>query len=416
MLINEHDTQILRELAAKQAEAAASPEMAKKADLWRRHNDLETNEPVISMDPQLGWCEILDDADLQCEGELARSWEKWIRMNLFWAYELKDDTVIDDLFPVEDVYTSTGWGLDPYRRGQDENRRKAYHIDTMLEDYERDFPKLHFPQIIFDDKKTEERMSEAHRVFDGLLQPFSFNMYWWSLGYPWGITRFFVAIRGLENFLCDFYEEPEWMKKMIDFLTEGTMQLIDSLEENNRLRSNTGNILIGSGGFGFTNQLPTPAYPGAPVKCRDMWGFVESQETSTVSPQMYGEFVFPALLKLASRFGLNAYGCCEPFENKWDWIKQIPNLRRISVSPWANRPLSMEILGNKYLASHKLHPGRLATPVMDEDVVRKDLREALDVSINGCPELIMKDTTTLGGSGANAIRWVQLAREEIAKT
>lgn len=414
MSINQHDTEILRALAARQAEIAASPEMAQKADLWRRHNDLETNEPVISLDPQIGWCEILTDADLQCEDGLARSWERWLRMNLYWAEELKDDTVIDDLFPIGDAYSSTGWGIDPYRRGQ--SGRNAYYIESMLADYERDFPKLHFPEFTFNDAYTAEVTEEAHRVFDGLLKPFSFNMYWWSLGYPWGITRYYVDIRGLENFLCDFVAEPEWMHKTIDFLTEGTMRLLDFLEENDRLRSNTGNILIGSGGFGFTNQLPTPAYPGAPVKCKDMWGFVESQETSTVSPEMYGEFVFPAHLKLASRFGLNAYGCCEPFETKWEWIKQIPNLRRISVSPWSNRAKALEILGNRYLSSHKLHPGRLADRIMNEEVVRKDLREALDVSVNGCPELIMKDTTTLGGSGENAKRWVQLAREEIANT
>lgn len=77
----------------------------------------------------------------------------------------------------------------------------------------------------------------------------------------------------------------------------------------------------------------------------DMWGFVEAQETVSVSPAMYGEFVFPYHRELAERFGLNYYGCCEPYETRWQYVKQLPRLRRVSVCPWSDVATVPELLG-----------------------------------------------------------------------
>ena len=76
-----------------------------------------------------------------------------------------------------------------------------------------------------------------------------------------------------------------------------------------------------------------------------MWGFGESQETVGVSPEMFAEFVLPYQLPILERFGLNCYGCCEPLDKRWEYVKQIPRLRRVSVSPWSNRAFMAERLG-----------------------------------------------------------------------
>jgi hypothetical protein len=52
---------------------------------------------------------------------------------------------------------------------------------------------------------------------------------------------------------------------------------------------------------------------------------------------------------------------------------------------------------------------------MDEVLVRRQIREALDAA-GGCPcELIMKDNTTLGRKSGNVKRWVEIAQEEIGE-
>ena len=92
---------------------------------------------------------------------------------------------------------------------------------------------------------------------------------------------------------------------------------------------------MGSGGFGFSDELPQPDFAGR-VRARDMWGFTESQETVHVSPAMYEEFVFPYEKPIMERFGLNCYGCCEPLHGRWHVVQRHPRLRRVSCSPWVN--------------------------------------------------------------------------------
>jgi hypothetical protein len=147
-----------------------------------------------------------------------------------------------------------------------------------------------------------------------------------------------------------------------------------------------------------------------------MWGFAESQETTQVSPDHFAdhfeEFVFPYQLPILDRFGLNCYGCCEPLHLRWHVVKKFPRLRRISVSPWADPEKMAEYLSNNYIFSMKPNPAALAVPALDEDWVRKGLRQALDITRGCCVEVIMKDNHTIGRNPENVIRWCRIAREE----
>ena len=147
-----------------------------------------------------------------------------------------------------------------------------------------------------------------------------------------------------------------------------------------------------------------------------MWGFCESQETVGVSPAMFGEFIFPYQMPLLSKFGLNCYGCCEPLQSRWHILKNIPRLRRVSVSPWADQKMMAEMLEDHYVYSRKPAPSQLAVPRMDADAVRADIRATLDVTRGCVLELVMKDNHTLGHNPGNIVDWVRIAREEIDRS
>lgn len=134
-----------------------------------------------------------------------------------------------------------------------------------------------------------------------------------------------------------------------------------------------------------------------------------------MNPELYGEFILPRHKKILERFALTCYGCCEPFDPRWSYVKQLPNLRRVSVSPWADWSKVPEYLGKDYIASVKPMPTPLAMPVMNEDVVRRDCRRAVEETRGGICEFIMKDNNTLGNQPKNAVRWVEIMREEIAR-
>jgi hypothetical protein len=108
------------------------------------------------------------------------------------------------------------------------------------------------------------------------------------------------------------------------FLRDGYLHKLDFLQKNNLLSRNDGNIYVGSGGFGFTGELPSQGFNGN-VRLCDMWGFSESQETTYISPEMFGEFVFEYQLPIMAPFGLSCYGCCEPMDLRIEIVKKASN-------------------------------------------------------------------------------------------
>ena len=403
--VSDNDLHKLRRYAAEVAEIAARPEQVEKARLWTEHNDLKTSRPVIFCDPEGGWNEIIPQSTLECEGRMARRWEWDLRKRIFWGTEMGDDTVIDNVFPVTYAFSDDGWGVNIEYEGA--GRASAYHIKNVIEDYEENFDKLHVPHIKLDPEASEDYINEARRVFDGILTVERFHKWWWSLG----LTRQYVDMRGLEDFMVDLKLEPEWVHRMMEMLCSGSLAKIDYLESQGLLCQNIGNHYVGSGGFGFTEQIkPVPFGQVTPM---DMWGFVESQETVSISPEMYAEFVFPYHKRLAERFAMNCCGCCEPYDLRWKYMKELPRLRRISCSPWSDRKSMPVNLGMNYIASIKLNPAPLALHSMDEESARWELRCALENSVSCVPELIMKDNHTLGKNPRNAVRWVEIAREEM---
>ena len=401
------EKEILTSLAAQVAELAARPEEKIKAELWTKHNDLEETRPLIFADPENGWNEIFPQDKLECTDHLARVWEMHLRKEIFWGTEMGDDRVIEPFFNVPWSFTDTVWGIAEERIGGDDGG--SYVWKCPIQDYEEDFGGLRFPEIKVDYQRSNRILDFADDLFGDYLKVRRKGVWWWTLGMTWD----FINLRGLENFMMDMYLNPEWVHKLMKFLSDGTLSKLQFLEENGLLSDNTGGSYVGSGGFGWTEQLPANGFNPEKVRTMDMWGFAESQETVGVSPEMFGEFIFPYQMPIMERFGLNCYGCCEPIDKRWDIVRQIPRLRRVSISPWADRKDSREKLGTDYIISMKPSPTPLAQSVMDEELVRGIIRQDLLDTKGGVVEVLMKDNHTLGKNPENIKNWVRIVREEI---
>ena len=404
--LNQRDRLILRELAQQVAELAERPVEKEKRELWYRHNALEPTRPLVFCDPENGWNEILTPDTLRCEGGLARAWEWYLRREVFWGAHMRDDKVIEAVFNVGHVYTETDWGLRETRIGGEGGG--SWRWEAPLKTYD-DMDKLRFPQITVDYEATQELLQLAQETFGDILQVRLKTVWWWSFG----MTQTLVYLRGLEQIMYDMVDCPEGVHRLMAFLRDGHAARLDFLEKNGLLFLNNDGTYVGSGGFGWTHELPQPDFNGH-VRPIDMWGFAESQETVGISASMFEEFIFPCQLTLLERFGLNCYGCCEPLDSRWHVVKKFPRLRRVSMSPWANVEVMAERLGNRYIFSWKPHPGVLAADTFDEEFVRQTLRQGLNVlKKNDCRvEIIMKDCHTIRHDPQRVTRWVQIAKEE----
>jgi len=395
----------LRNLAGKVAELAARPIEDEKRDLWIRHNRLEATRPLIFCDPENGWGEILPESSLTCEDSLARAWELYLKREVFWAERMKDDRVINPYFPLNWVYTESDWGLPLKRIGGDDGG--AYTWETPVKTY-AELDRMHPPVIDVDRVETARRIALATGIFGDLLPVELRASFWWTLGLTWTM----VDHRGMQNMMMDMFDQPENLHRLMKILSDGTMAKLDYLEGEGLFTLNNDGTYVGSGGFGWSTELPRRKIDDK-VVCSDLWGFGESQETVGISPEMFAEFVLPYQLPILSRFGLVCYGCCEPINARWEYVKNIPHLRRVSVSPWADIPEMSAMLGADYIFSWKPHPGPLAQPVADLETSRKSIREGLRYTRDCRVEIIMKDNNTLGGNPENAVNWVKMVREEI---
>ena len=398
------EREVLRRLAGRVAELASRPIESKKRQLWLEHNQLKPTRPLIFCDPENGWNEIITPADLECHSQLARQWEMRLRKEVFWGEHLCDDRVTEPIFEVPHIYTESDWGMHEIRIGGDQGG--AYTWESPLKDY-ADFSSLHFPQISINDPATEQALSLANHVFSGLLRVRLKTDWWWTLGLTWTL----INLRGLTQVMYDLHDHPNDLHRLMAFLRDGMMAKLDFLEQNGLLSLNNDGTYVGSGGFGWTDELPQPDFNGHVRTC-DLWGFAESQETTGISPNMFAEFIFPYQYPLLERFGLNCYGCCEPLDKRWHIVEKLPHLRRISVSPWANIPFMAERLGNRYIFSMKPSPTDLAMPGFDEENIRRKIRRSMQITRACRVEVIMKDNHTLCNDPQRAIRWVRIAREE----
>lgn len=400
------DTQILRELAARVAEIAAEPEMARRREDWYRQNALQGGKPLVFASPEGSWGELLPESVFQCEDQLARGWEGYLRSRIYAWEHFRDDQVIDTRLSVPQVYKDTGWGLEAvYHRP--EAARGSYMWDSPLKE-ESYLAKLRYPEIEIDEPASEENLARAHEVFDGILDVQQRT--WTHMGAS--IIGEFSRLRGLQQIMLDMVERPEWLHEAMTFMRDGVGHRLDSLEQRGLLSLNNGNDYNCSGAFGFCHDLPQRDFDGTRVRLQDEWGFADAQEVSEISPRMHWEFVLSYQISLLERFGLNTYGCCEPLHDRFEYVLRIPRLRRVSVSPWCDRAKSAEALRGRAVFSWKPNPARLAAIRFDEDLARREIRETLELAEGCVVEMVMKDTHTVNHEPERFDRWTAIAQEE----
>jgi len=399
------DKAVLVRLAERVAGIAAGSRMAEVRELWRRVNTLQKARPAVFCDPENGWNEIVTEAQMECRGKLARRWEMDLRKEIFWGEEMADDKPVEPLFDVPYTVGPDDWGLAPvYHKSE---TLGSYVWDAPIRDYKTELKKVHAPEFEIDWETTRGTLQIARDVFDGILTARLKGTWWWSLG----LTRQAAMLRGLSNIMLDFLDHPDELKELFGAVSRGYLAKLDYLEAEGLLSLNNDGTYVGSGGYGFTHELPQKDF-GGKVRCCDLWGFTESQETVHVSPAMYEEFVFPHEKPIMERFGLTCYGCCEPLHGRWPVVKRHHGLRRVSCSPWANLEKMAEYLEDEYVLSMKPNPAALAVPKIDEQAIRSELRRALDATKGCVVEIIMKDNHTIGGRPENVIQWCRIAKEE----
>ena len=410
--VSAQDRQILRELAKKQVFYANQECNLKRREEWYRHNELQGERPLIHLEMGTFEQEILPER-MQCSGEFARQIERTLYGNFLNQELFDDDRVTPDYYGMGYDSYFTLFGLPVKVEGARDAAGDAsvgHHFIPQIQDLEEDWEKLGETQFGVNPRASLERKAALEEIFGDILPVRLEGSCLYSVP-----TQMVVHLMSMETMMFSMYDYPELFKEMMRRIADDTLAYYRLLEKEGLILPTTGGGFLGQGSWCYNHTLPQGKAPGS-YTAGDVWGFMDSQETVGISPEMFEEFIFPCYKKISESFGLISYGCCEPVDPVWDnWISKLANLRKVSISPWCNEEYMGERLrGSKIIFHRKPSPNYLGTgTTLDEEAFRSHIRKSLQAAKGCCMEITQRDVYTINKDVKKAKRYVDIIKEEI---
>lgn len=403
------DRDILRALGYKIAEISQAKQNEINAKNWTLLNDKKAVKPMVWIN-EVPWHEmnVNDELTLKCEHSWARKLEEELRKTIYQWNHFRGDMVVDPFITCPLAIHSTGFGIE-------ENVEIAYtdkdndiysrHFKIQIEEPE-DIEKIKMPVVTHNKELTKECYEALTDIFGDILpvKKIGQKNIWFT---PWD---YLVRWWGIQEAIIDLILRPEMVHDIYEKMVQVWMSEMDQYEAQNLLSLDCNNTRIGSGGYGYTTELPGKEFNQEHVMAKNMWGCSNAQIFSTVSPAMHWEFAVEHDLKWLERFGLTYYGCCEPLDLKVAMLRKIKNLRKISVSPWNDSKKIIDQIGSDYVMSRKPNPVIVAGFDFDAHQAEKDLRDFMEITDkNRNVELIFKDISTVVHKPERLWEWEKIA-------
>lgn len=408
-MISNADRDLVRELARRVGEIAALPEQEETRALWRKLNGLKPDRPMVLID-QVCWNEMNVDGELTllCQNEECREYENRLRKILYQWRHFRVDQVVEPWIRVPRAVTDSGLGVvaKDVTAVTDPTNSVVGHAFANQFETDADLDKIQTPVIGHDTAETARRMDVAHGLFDGVIAVVE-DGYDPSYMTVWDPISFWM---GVEGALFALIDRPEFMAELVRRIVNAKLAALDQLEDQRLLCSSQ--ALIHCTGS-ITDDLPAAGFDPARPRCRDLWMSSMAQMFSTVSPALVEEYEIEPCRPIFQRFGLVYYGCCEPLDRKMAQVRRIPNLRKVSMSPWVDEERGASEIRGDYVFSRKPNPALLAWPSFQEQEVREHLQASVKACArHGCPlELILKDISTVNYEPRRLWRWSEIAME-----
>ena len=410
--VSTQERQILRELAKKQAFYANQECNLKRREEWYRHNEQQGERPLVHLEMGTFEQEILPER-MRCTGEFARQNERTLYGNFLNQELFDDDRVTPDYYGMGYDSFFTLFGLPVKVEGARDaagNASVGHHFIPQIQDLEEDWDKLGETQFGVNPRDSLERKAALEEVLGDILPVRLEGSCLYSVP-----TQMVVHLMSMETMMFSMYDYPELFKEMMERIADDTLAYYRLLEREGLILPITGGGFLGQGSWCYNHTLPQGKAPGS-YTTGDVWGFMDSQETVGISPEMFEEFIFPCYKKISESFGLLSYGCCEPVDPVWDnCISKLANLRKVSISPWCNEEYMGERLrGSKIIFHRKPSPNYLGTGTMlDEEAFRSHIRKSLRAARGCSMEITQRDVYTINRDVKKAKRYVDIIKEEI---
>lgn len=414
--IMNQDVLILQELANQYAQISNETEQEKVWNLHASLNDLCPQRPIVLID-ELPWHELNADGflTLKCQDPDFRRAEDFLRKTIFKHNYFPGDMLVKPYFPVRKIIHTTGIGIEvreEIRATDSANQVVSHKYENQFHSME-DLEKLHNQMIAYDAEASRYQYTKiCEAIGDILPVKLVGEATSYELGYkPWDIIATAMSV---DHLLYGLVDEPELMHALVGKLTDIFVDTVRQYEEQNLLDADSPYCHCSSAA---SRDLLKNPIDYRNVISKNVWGRGLAQIFASVSPAMHEEFEIEYAIKALKPFGLVYYGCCEPLDNKIEIVKKIPNLRKISITPWADINRAAEAIGKSYVISAKPNPANLPFAEENPDLIRQEIRTLVEACRkNGTPcEILLKDISTAGYNLKNLIVWNRIAKEEVER-
>ncbi|MHB0874595.1 MAG: uroporphyrinogen decarboxylase/cobalamine-independent methonine synthase family protein [Anaerolineae bacterium] len=401
----------IRRLAERVAEEAASPRYDELRQLWWKHNSLIKDRPMVLCRPVSAWGEMVPWDSLVARDPVLRHVERHLRMKI-WKIEIADDDVIEPWVEMDAVWADPCsyhdmWGPHVELRRTGQVGGAFTYVPAVKSD--EDFDLLHVPDHRINEAETRLAVEKAEEALEGTL-PLRLRRVRRGNFISLGNTASYLF--GLDQLLYLMMERPQWVHRMMAFLRDAHIRYFQNAERDGLLSRNDDtrfNFLPR-----YVKDLPQSDFDGTHVRLKDLWAEPENQEFTVVSPAMCQEFVYQYQNPVQGLFGLNAFGCCESHHGKWHLLRQMPNLRMVSVSPWCSLEEAVREMGDRYALNWRVNPTNIIT-AMDPAQMREEVEEGLRVAGHTCINVVYQDIETLAGRPDHLYTWSQVTKEVAAR-
>lgn len=196
---------------------------------------------------------------------------------------------------------------------------------------------------------------------------------------PWGTA---VHLRGLSELLMDTFRNPDFVHKLLTFITESRMKWEREKEK----------------------------FLGAKTERASLYS--DEVDAQVISPKMYQVFAYPYEKKLAEFYpkGIFYFHSCGDITSFLDTIATIRGLRRLHISPATNFETTVCKLGRRFVFQKRFHPIS-DLDLCDTKTMESKIREVLKVRGETSMEL---DPGPIQDVSIEKIRtWIKVARKTI---
>ena len=402
------DKERIRELAKQQREIAESPKMEALRERWYKHHTFHKSEPMVTVELGTFADEILPPL-MQCEDTFSRQIEWMLLHNIANTLFFHDDTIVRKEIPIPFQSWFIPFGIPVQKKLADGGI--GHHFVPFIEDLEKDYKKLQQSEFGVDKLSSVKRADQLNELIGDILPARVTGKSLYAVP-----TQDIVHLMSMETLFISLFDCPELFLEMLNRLTDDYLAYFGSVEKEGLLGATVWDTPVAQGSYCFTDSLPSKK--DTPYTLSDIWGFLDSQETVGISPQMFAELIFPSYKKIAQKFGHLSYGCCEPVDSIWEnCLSTLPNLRKLSISPWCNEEyMGEQLAGKKIIYHRKPSPNFIGVgTTLDEEALRKHIARTVKAARGCAIEFTQRDVYTVNKDMGKVKRFVEIIREESSK-